>query len=66
MTILVEKLILCDGGAECPSGEPGNNDGVKSGISSARVRENATANGWVSHGKKDYCEACAKRLGYAD
>lgn len=52
MMIIVEKLIFCDGGVECPRYAPSNNDGVKSGISSDQVRTIAAVNRWVSRGKK--------------
>lgn len=64
MTIIVERLLWCDGGRDCPYDEPGNNDDGKQGVTNDQVRARAAANGWIKRGTKDYCEACAARLGF--
>lgn len=63
MTIIVERLLWCDGGAGCPVEEPSNADAAKQGMTNNQVRSQAASNGWVNRGRKDYGEVCAERLG---
>jgi hypothetical protein len=65
MSILTEVLLLCDGGAECPLDQPFNQDGAKDAktVSASCLRRTASSKGWTRIGHKDYCLACAARLG---
>lgn len=67
MSILTEVLLLCDGGAACPVAQPFNQDGAKDAklVSASDLRRNASSEGWVRVGHKDYCPTCAARLGRA-
>ena len=68
MSILTEILLLCDsdGGADCTFEQPFNQDGAKDAklVTPGLLRINARQAGWVKVGRKDYCESCAKRLGF--
>lgn len=67
MSIITEVYLYCDGGSECPRDSAANVDGVKQNISAAQLRNHyGQHQGWIRRGKKDLCEACAKRLGYTD
>lgn len=65
MSILVERLLFCDGGPSCPKVSPYNADTKKADTTNAEIRRIAALSGWAKHGGKDYCEACAVRLGHA-
>ncbi|MDM8356571.1 hypothetical protein [Pandoraea communis] len=66
MSILTEILLFCDGGVECPELGPFNQDDAKDAnlVSASKIRTNALTAGWVKVGRKDFCQACASRLGY--
>jgi len=66
MSIVTETYLYCDGAKECPLDSAANVDTEKQNITATQLRAIQAANGWVYRGKKDYCEACAKRLGYLD
>jgi hypothetical protein len=67
MSILTEILLLCDGGKNCPDSHPFNQDGAKDSklVSTSSVRAIASADGWVKVGHRDFCPACAIRLGHS-
>ncbi len=66
MSIVVETYLFCDGGAECPRDAAANADGLKQGVTATEIRRQAEEHeGWVRHGRRDFCTDCAKRLGYS-
>jgi hypothetical protein len=67
MSIITEVYLYCDGGKECPKDSAANVDGQKQDISAKQLRAKFCQDeGWVRRGRNDYCEACAKRLGYSE
>jgi hypothetical protein len=66
MSIVTETYLYCDGGSEeCPLDSAGNVDSAKQNLTATQLRQMQATEGWVYRGRKDYCQACAKRLGYS-
>lgn len=66
MSAVKQTYIYCDGGPECPrqdDEQPAYTVDFSLGNAAAQ-RAGFKHSGWLYRNGKDYCQACAKRLGY--
>lgn len=63
MTAKIDTVITCDGGDKCPLDTAYGGDA--SYRSASIHRSTYWIDGWVYRKGKDYCPACAERLGFS-
>lgn len=60
MSIVIERILLCDGGKDCPL-VCSYSGGDQRHFTTKEIRKNSHGDGWVTVGSKDYCPTCAEK-----